>query len=293
MATAQINGLEISYEIIDGRAGSRGHDWVITPGGRFSKNDPGIRELSQALAAGGHRSLIWDRPNTGESSVCFAGDSESEMQADVLAGLLRHLDLAPTIIVGGSGGARVSLLMAARHPDQALGLAMWWISGGILGNITLGVHYCGGSIGAAWGGGMDAVVQLPEWADVLERNPANRQRFLDQDAAEFITTMERWMLVYCPCGDDLVAGLSRAEAAKVDLPTLVMRSGSSDCHHPTATSERVAEVLPNAQLVEPPWGEHEWIERQRARDAGEAGGLFVRWPLAAPMLLDWADETFT
>src|SRR5215831_14740006 len=106
MATADIDGIEIAYEII----GDAGAPWVITPGGRFSKDVPGIRELADALAARGQRVLIWDRPNTGASSVCFTGASESEMQADALAGLLQTLDMTPACIVGGSGGSRVSLL---------------------------------------------------------------------------------------------------------------------------------------------------------------------------------------
>ena len=51
--------------------------------------------------------LIWDRPNCGASDVCFTGESESTMQADTLAALITHLDLGPTVITGGSGGARV------------------------------------------------------------------------------------------------------------------------------------------------------------------------------------------
>ena len=43
------------------------------------------------------------------------------MQADALAGCCEHLDMAPAVIAGGSGGARVSLLAAARHPDVAAG----------------------------------------------------------------------------------------------------------------------------------------------------------------------------
>src|SRR6266702_3431976 len=172
MATATVDGLSIAYEVIgDGRP------WVITPGGRFSKDSPGVRELAMALADGGNRVLIWDRPNCGASDVCFDGPSESAMQADVLAGLLSHLDMAPAVIAGGSGGARVSLLTAARHPDVAAGLAMWWISGGTYGLMVLGVHYCGGSLTAAWNGGMEAVAGLPEWAEVLERNQANRDLF--------------------------------------------------------------------------------------------------------------------
>jgi len=120
MAKATVNGLAIAYEVI-----GEGRPWVITPGGRFTKDFPGVRELARTLAEGGNRVLIWDRPNCGESDVCFEGDSESEMQADVLAGLLRDLDMTPAVIIGGSGGARVSLLAAARHPDVSAGLAVW------------------------------------------------------------------------------------------------------------------------------------------------------------------------
>jgi pimeloyl-ACP methyl ester carboxylesterase len=283
MARARIDGLSISYEVVgDGRP------WVITPGGRYSKDSPGVRELAETLAADGNRVLIWDRPNCGESDVCFAGESESAMQADVLAGLLSHLDMAPAVIAGGSGGSRVSLLTVARHLEVAAGLAVWWISGGPYGLIVLGAHYCGESIRAAWAGGMEAVVELPEWAEVLERNPSNRQRFLDQDPKEFIATLERWIVVYCPCADDVVPGLPDTEARRLDLPALVFRSGESDPHHTRATSERLAEVLPNARLVEPPWGDREWLSRHTPEAAGE--GLFARWPLLAPTLQDWAKD---
>jgi hypothetical protein len=85
-----------------------------------------------------------------------------------------------------------------------------------------------------------------------------------------------------------VPGLSAADARALDLPAIVFRSGASDPHHTRATSEQVAAALPNARLVEPPWGDREWIERQDARDEG----LFARWPLLAPMLRQWADEEF-
>ena len=175
--------------------------------------------------------MIWDRPNCGASDVCFEGASESEMQADKLAGLLRALDLAPAVIVGGSGGARVSLLTAVRHPDVTAKLAMLWISGGVYGLMLLATHYCGESIRAAWSGGMEAVVELPEWAEVLERNPRNRRRFLDLDPHAFIETLERWMLVYCPDPRSPVPGLNAEESrapggADPHLPQWRERSAS-------------------------------------------------------------------
>ncbi len=285
MATAEIDDTTIAYEVI----GDAGPPWVVTPGGRFSKDTPGVRELAHALAAHGQRVVIWDRPNCGESAVCFTGESESAMQADKLAGLLRALDLAPAAIVGGSGGARVSLLTAARHPDVARKLAMLWISGGVYGLMLLGVHYCGESIRAAWTGGMEAVVELPEWAEVLERNPSNRARFLALDPHEFIRTLERWMLVYCPDRAVAVPGLSDDACKNLHVPTLIFRSGASDPHHTRATSERLHELIPGSQLVEPPWPDDEWIRRGEAAREG-AGGLFEHWPLLAPQLLDFASS---
>jgi pimeloyl-ACP methyl ester carboxylesterase len=286
MAHATVNGLSISYEVI-----GEGRPWVITPGGRFSKDYPGVRELADGLAGAGNRVLIWDRPNTGESDVCFTGPSESAMQADTLAALLTHLDMAPAVIIGGSGGARVSMLTAARHGEVASGLAVWWISGGAFGLMSLGMHYCGQSLLEAWQGGMEDVVALPEWEEVLRRKPSNRQRFLDQDRREFIATMERWMLAYCPCGDELVPGLPSAAAGDLDVPALVFRSGESDAYHTRATSEQVAKALPGARLVEPPWGDREWIERGEGREAG--GSLFERWVLLVPQLTEWSRGVLT
>jgi len=286
MAYAKVDGLSISYEVI-----GTGRPWAITPGGRFSKDYPGVRELAEALAREGNQVLIYDRPNCGASDVCFTGASESAMQADTLAALLTHLDMTPAVISGGSGGARVSMLTAARHREVASGLALWWISGGAFGLMSLGMHYCGQNLVSAWRGSMEDVVALPEWEEVLSRNPSNRQRILDQDRQEFIATMERWMVAYCPCGDELVPGLPSADARSLDLPTLVFRSGESDVHHTRATSEAIAGALPNARLVEPPWGDREWIERGESREAG--GSLFERWHLLVPQLTEWAREVLS
>jgi len=282
MTTCTIGDTTIAYELI-----GEGPPFVLTPGGRFSKDVPGIRELALELAGRGNQVLIWDRPNTGASDVSFRGRSESEMQADALAGLLRELGLAPAVIVGGSGGARVSLLTAARHPDVAARLAMLWISGGVYGLLLLAVHYCGESIRAAWGGGMEAVVALPEWNEVIERNPGNRQRFLELDPHQFIATLEQWMIAYCPDAETTVPGLPDARFAELEVPTLVFRSGTTDAHHTRATSERVAALIPGATLVEPPWGDNEWNERSAAAANG-TGHLFDRWPLLVPQLLEFA-----
>ncbi len=284
MPVAELDGIEIAYELV-----GDGQPWVLTPGGRFTKETGGLPEMALALAATGRQVLTWDRPNCGASSVVFRGPSESELQAEALGALLRHLDLGPTVIAGGSGGARVSLLTAARHPDVTAGLAMWWISGGVPGLLQLASYYCMPSSDAAWHGGMEAVAALDQWHEVQTANPRNRDRILAVDREEFLAVMDRWALAYCPCDDSLVPGLGDADIERLDVPILVFRSGASDMSHTRATSEALAAGLPGAQLVEPPWDDGEWNERRAA--IGETGSLFVRWPLLVPQLVEWADRT--
>ena len=70
---------------------------------------------------------------------------------------------------------------------------------------------------------------------------------------------------------------------------MVFRSGASDPAHPRATSEALAALIPGARLVEPPWGDREWIERGEERDAS-GGSLFASWPLLVPQLADFGSQ---
>ena len=68
MARISIDGLGIEYELL----GEPGAPAVaLTPGGRFSKDSPGLHELGAAVASGGRRVLLWDRPNCGASDLSF------------------------------------------------------------------------------------------------------------------------------------------------------------------------------------------------------------------------------
>jgi pimeloyl-ACP methyl ester carboxylesterase len=277
-----INGTGLAYDLI----GTGARTAVITPGGRFSKDTPGVRALSEKLADRGFRVLIWDRPNCGASDLSFTGESESLIHADALAGLLRALDLAPALVVGGSAGSRVSLLTAIRHPDVVERLFVLWISGGAVGLAALAFHYCHESLAAASLGGMEAVAALPAWQEQLTRNPRNREILLAQDVAAFVETMKQWAKGYFPMDDSPVPGLVPSELAKLRMPVMVLRSGESDYHHPRETSETVHRMIPGSRIAEPPWGDREWIERLQASARGE--GLFVRWPLLAPQILQFA-----
>jgi pimeloyl-ACP methyl ester carboxylesterase len=279
MAKIDINGIGIGYEVI----GNGSRTAVITPGGRFSMRTPGIRDLAVELAKNGVKVLIWDRPNCGESDACFEGESESILNADTLAALLKNLNLAPALLIGGSAGSRVSLIAAHRHPEVVRKLALVWISGGWTGLASLANVYCGNALVAARMGGMEAVIKDSWWQETIELNPANRQRLLSQDVDAFCDTMQRWAKSFYPEESSPVPGLLPKDFAAMKVPVLVFRSGHSDPHHPRQTSDEVHALVPGSQLVEPPWGDREWIERML--DA--KNGLFRRYPLLAPQILEF------
>jgi pimeloyl-ACP methyl ester carboxylesterase len=69
----------------------------------------------------GHRTIAIDRPGFGYSS---GGYVKFDRQIEVLAALLRRLDVAQPILVGHSYGGTIALAFAERHPAQVRGLVL-------------------------------------------------------------------------------------------------------------------------------------------------------------------------
>ena len=284
MARIDISGIEIDYEFY-GDPGAPAT--VVTPGGRYPKDTPGVPQLAQALAAGGRRVLLWDRPNCGASDISFDGKSESDLHVTVLNQLIRKLKLGPVALLGGSAGSRVSLLAAARDPEVVSHLIIWWISGGAISLAQLASYYCGDSATAAARGGMAAVAALPGWAEQIARNPRNRDILLAQNADAFIAKMQQWAAAYGYSDSSPVPGMTATDFARLNnMPVFVFRSGQSDLSHTRRTSEWVHELIPHSKLIEPPWPDQEWNNCSAIPNA-PGRGRFERWPLLAPMLLNF------
>jgi pimeloyl-ACP methyl ester carboxylesterase len=282
----EIHGGRVVYEIVGPQDG---RPMVLTPGGRFGKDIPGLKPLAEALAEGGMRVLLWDRPNCGASDVQFYGRSESHMRADTLAELLQRLDMAPAVIAGGSGGSRDSMVTVMQHPEIATKLAVWWIVGGVVPTLTLGSHYVLGNLSTARRLGMDGVLALPEWEEQLTANPRNKERMLELGKDEFVRAMMRWINAYIPKPGQTIPGVEDAEFERIKVPALVVRNGEDDWDHPKRTSFEVHSLIKGSRLVEPPWPEDAWERSTSARAAG-TGNLFDVWVRLAPMLLDFINE---
>src|ERR1700739_50680 len=227
----EINGGNVVYEII----GKAGDLIVLTPGGRFSKDVPGLRPLAQELVKGGNRVLLWDRPNCGKSDVQFFAQSESHMRGETLHGLLTALDAGPCILAGGSGGARDSMLTTMLYPEAITKLIVWNIVGGVYGTFVLGSYYVVPSILAGRGLGMEGVLAVPEWRELVEQNPANKQRFLDLDPDDFLKVMLRWLNAFVSKPGQTIPGVDDEMFGNIKGPTLIIRGGGNVLDNPHRT----------------------------------------------------------
>ncbi|MHA7664910.1 alpha/beta fold hydrolase [Mycolicibacterium sp. HS_4_1] len=283
--TIEINGGNVVYEIL----GKTGDFIALTPGGRFSKDIPGLRPLAQALVKGGHRVLLWDRPNCGKSDVQFYGQSESHMRAETLYTLISKLGIGPCILAGGSGGARDSMLTAMLYPEIVTKLVVWNIVGGVYGSFVLGSYYIVPSILAVRGAGMKGVAQVDEWRDRIADNPANAARLQAYDADEFLKLMLRWLNAFVPKPGQTIPGVEDEMFDNITVPTLIIRGGENDLDHPKRTSLEVSCLIKGSQLIDPPWPEDAWERANEDRAAGKVKhfNMFDTWVQAAPPILEF------
>lgn len=284
----EVNGGAVVYEIL----GNEGDFIAMTPGGRFSKDIPGLRPLAEALVEGGYRVLLWDRPNCGKSEVQFYGQSESHMRADTLAQLITKLDIGPCIIAGGSGGARDSMLTTMLYPELVRKLVVWNIVGGVYGSFVLGGHYVVPSILAVRGLGIEGLLKVPEWRERIAQNPANEQRFRALDPDAFLKVMLRWLNAYVPKPGQTIPGVTDDMFDNITVPTLIIRGGENDWDHPKRTAMEVHCLIKGSQLIDPPWPEDAWERagEQMARSGGKDFCLFDTWVQAAPAILDFLEQ---
>lgn len=279
MSFLEVDGVRIRYELL-----GAGPLLVLTPGGRFSYEYPGVRPLAERLADR-YTVLLWDRPNCGASDIVLSGVAESQMWADLLVRMIRRLSGHPAVLAGGSAGARTTMQAATADPEAVSAAAVWWISGGVYGTFSLGASYILPSLEAAHRGGMAAVARLPHWAERIAASPRNAEILNSQDPAAFIELMERWLQAYIPGRGGPVAGMDDADIENIRCPLLVFRGDRRDYNHPEFVTRHVHELVRGSRYVEPPWPDGEWMRVTTAVAAGN-GELFGRWPLLAPVLLE-------
>jgi len=283
----EYKGGKVVYEIL----GESGDFIVLTPGGRFSKDIPGLRPLAQALVDGGYRVVLWDRPNCGKSDVQFYGQSESHMRAETLHALVTALGIGPCIIAGGSGGARDSMLTIMLYPEIATKLVVWNIVGGVYGTFVLGAHYVTPNIRPVLTMGMEGLLHLREWKERIADNPANEARLLALDPDEFVKVMMRWLNAFVSKPGQTIPGVEDEMFDNITVPTLIIRGGEDDWDHPKRTSLEVSCLIKGSELIDPPWPEDAWEQAAKDNAQGKVKhfNMFDTWVQAAPAILKFLD----
>lgn len=286
----EINGGKVVYEFV---GPDDGEVVVITPGGRFSKDYGGVHELANALAGGGKRVLLWDRPNCGRSDIQVSGKSESHMRAETLGLLAQELGIERLVATGGSGGARDMIIFTMMWPELVSKLAVWSIVGGTFSTMLLAGAYVMTELQTIRTRGIEGIVELDNgpfsWAAMIRQNPRNADRLRAIGTEEFERVMTRWLDAFVPKPNEPIPGVSDWEFAGITCPTLIIRGGEDDYDHPKRTSFEVHALINGSRLIEPPWPEDAWERAVEATNEGR-GSLFDPWVLAAPELLAFIDE---
>jgi len=288
-AEIEINGGVVVYEFV---GPDDGEVVVLTPGGRFSKDQGGVHELAFALAEGGKRVLLWDRPNCGRSDIQLYGRSESHMRAQTIGTLVQALGIEQVVAAGGSGGARDSILFTLLYPELVTKLATWHIVGGVFSSMSLAGVYIMNEIRTVRASGIEGVIKMKgvagSWSELVAANPRNAERLRAIGAEEFERVMYRWFDAYIPKANESIPGVPDWEFEQIKVPTLIIRGGANDIDHPRRTSLEVHSLIKGSRLVEPPWPEDAWEQAVVTAHAGN-GSLFDPWVHAAPVLLDFID----
>lgn len=246
---------EIQYLVV-GDSGP----WVAAiSSARFSHED--MLPVARHLAALGHRVLVHDRRNCGQSSLSFDFDvSEDQIWADDLHELLGLLGIAEAVVVGLSRGCRVAVRFAAQHPDATRALVLWGLSGGERTKRALDHYYYGKYLRACRHGGMAAVSALDHWAAVAGARPENRDVLRTMSPADFTAVTERWRSAYLAAGssDDLL-GVHDDDLRRLSMPVAIVPY--YDRGHPMSAWQRAEGLVPNVRVFDFDPSRHEDVER--------------------------------
>ena len=242
MSEIIINHTTLVYEIM-----GQGLPVAFTPAGFWSLDR--ARPVAERLSEAGYRVLFYDRPNCGASGIAiYESSSEVMVWAEYLHALLQHFGMTPAYVGGGSAGALVSLLVGHRYPEAVKGLLLispptgdpeLWESAG---------ERYRESIKIAEQQGMQALTEILPWSELIEQNPANRNRLLAMNPAEFTNVMRRWN-AWIMSGRAHVAGLTDEQLGAITAPAIIV-SGSGG-HHPQQAAEDLHGLLLHSELILP------------------------------------------
>ncbi len=235
---------------------------IVTPGGMGDCD--GFRGFARNVAAAAPdlRVIIWDRRNLGRSEVSFGSEALPIEEAEDLHVLLQRLGVRPATLYGMSSGSRSNMVLASRYPEDVAALVIAPLTGGPIAAARLSQEYylkylADEPLGSTQHvsqtplTSMQDVAATPLWAAYMERNgPAMRERFLQQDVADFLAAMQRSGDHLRSCRYKTALGMTDEQLAELDVAaTLILHHGDeTDELHPIVNSRAATTLLRNARF---------------------------------------------
>ncbi|MCX4539121.1 alpha/beta fold hydrolase [Streptomyces sp. NBC_01565] len=194
-----------------------------------------------------HRVIAPDARGHGSS----ANATEPFRQADDLAALLRHLDLAgPVVLVGISMGALIAVDTALEHPDLVRALV---VSGRGIGEPDLTDPWST-AVGQAQSAAL-ATGDIPGWLDAFTQwvpGPHRTLADVDPETVRHVREMAlRTLMKHTPDEQDFtvpVAGVDERAKNELTLPVLAV-NGALDAPGTVATADALIRSVPNGRTV--------------------------------------------
>ncbi|WP_290690540.1 MULTISPECIES: alpha/beta fold hydrolase [unclassified Haematobacter] len=233
---ARVNGVDLHYEI-----GGEGPPLLLISGlGQNALVWSGVIARFRER----FRTIVFDNRGTGRSDVP-PGPYTIDAMADDAAGLIRHLGLGPTAVVGWSLGGSVAQSLLIRHGE----LLHCCVLLNAFPNYTPVQHY--------W---LDALIALrrsaaPPEAKVALSLPWALSPLILSDHARTAAYVQHVLSNPWPTGHEgyeaQAAGLrvydSTSGLGSVNTPTMVL-CGAEDILTPIAQSDQIARLIPGADL---------------------------------------------
>ena len=241
MDRIEVGGLSIAYE----RAGA-GPPIVFLHG--YVGDGPSLWRRQLDALAEDHTVIAWDAPGAGGSSDP-PEDLGIDGYAEILAGFVDALGLAPTHVVGLSFGGAMAIALQRRHRSRTRSLVL-------------------ASAYAGWRGSLPLDVAEGRLAQALRLSEASPDGFVDallptmfasppapDDVEGYRIAMER----FHPVGFRAMARAAAEDVsdipATIDVPTLLVY-GDRDERAPMSVAERMHATIPASRLVVLPGAGH-------------------------------------
>ncbi len=262
MPTAVIDGITTRYDVVGAGPpllmfAPGGFDATIekwTTQGIYAKIRP-VEHLSKQYSC-----IVFDRRESGESGGRVEAISWGHYAAQA-KGLLDHLGIARTHILGACMGCPPAMALAVAHPQMAASLVLYWPVGGAHYRINsharlaehlayLEQHGLAGVVAliASEGKTFNQDPRGGIWASVIRREPAFADAYLRQNVSDYkslIAQIRRNLF-----DRDSAPGAEPEDLMRLDVPALVVPG--RDKSHATSAARFLEECLPRAEYWDVP-----------------------------------------